>query len=89
MTETRERIEHLLTDKEKALCVAICEGKSNKEITTELGFKSVQVAKNQMRFIYKKLGVDGRMKLAIMLFRHGIVECPCGATKKEVDRCVA
>lgn len=54
-----------LTDKEKEIVKLVCEGLSNKEISSKL-FISEQTVKSHLHRIYQKLGVKNRSHLAVI-----------------------
>lgn len=77
MTETGARFHASLTPKERLICPLVATGLPNKLIAWELGTNE-QVVKNYLRFMYQKAGMDTRVEFLVFLFRHGVVECPCG-----------
>lgn len=81
MTAAGQRIMASLTRKEQALCVAICEGKSTQEIGRQFGWGSRQLVNYYVHGVYTKTETKSRVTLAVLLFRHGIVECPCGSNQ--------
>jgi len=58
-----------LTPKEKCICSLIVDGRTTKEISTTLGYgsdwHSQQRVQSQIKIIYKKLGVNDRLDLAL------------------------
>jgi DNA-binding CsgD family transcriptional regulator/PAS domain-containing protein len=57
---------HRLTEREQELALLLCEGASNKELATTLG-KSEHTVKNQLKAVFRKLGVRSRTHLAGLL----------------------
>jgi DNA-binding CsgD family transcriptional regulator len=67
---TLERvISNQLTPKESQIARLILAGMRNAEIAETLGI-SVQDAKNRLRSIFDKIGVDSRLELALQLISH-------------------
>lgn len=60
---------HNLTPRERQIAAAIARGLPNREIARELGV-SEQTVKNQLSILYEKLGVRGRVQLAMYVIRH-------------------
>jgi len=58
-----------LTKAERAIVLKLCEGMRNKEIAEARG-TNVQVIKNQLRMIYDKTGMDGRLELVLAAMAH-------------------
>jgi DNA-binding NarL/FixJ family response regulator len=58
-----------LTQREYQIVALIVEGRSNREIATQLGL-SAQTVKNQLSVILDKLGVTSRVQLAVYAVRH-------------------
>ena len=58
-----------LTPKESQIARLILAGMRNAEIANTLGI-SVQDAKNRLRSIFDKIGVDSRLELALHLTSH-------------------
>jgi DNA-binding CsgD family transcriptional regulator len=55
-----------LTARERALALLVCEGSSNQEIADRLG-RSVSTIKSELHSVFRKLGVESRGKLAVLL----------------------
>ncbi len=53
----------------------ICEGLQNADISARLHISAITV-RNHLSAIFSKLGVTGRLELAIYAFRHGLVTPP-------------
>jgi DNA-binding CsgD family transcriptional regulator len=62
-------ISNQLTPKEAQIAKLILAGMRNAEIAEALGI-SVQDAKNRLRSIFDKIGVDSRLELALHLMSH-------------------
>lgn len=77
MSEIGNRFYDGLTPKEQLILPMVAAGMANQEIATELGTK-VQVIKNYLRSMYAKAGMDTRIEFVVFLFRHRVIECPCG-----------
>jgi DNA-binding NarL/FixJ family response regulator len=60
-----------LTDRERDLVGLVGEGLRNEEIARRLGVTEKTV-RNQLTAIFEKLGVAGRLELAVFAYRHGI-----------------
>jgi DNA-binding CsgD family transcriptional regulator len=58
-----------LTPKESQIARLILAGMRNAEIAETLGI-SLQDAKNRLRSIFDKIGVDSRLELALHLMSH-------------------
>jgi DNA-binding NarL/FixJ family response regulator len=62
----------------RELCVArllVSEG-SNRAIASKMG-TSVETVKTHLVHMFRKVGVEDRLSLAMALIRHGVVACPC------------
>jgi len=59
----------MLTPRERQIVSAILDGQTNKEIADRFGI-SDQTVKNQLRTLYAKLGVSGRLQLAMYAVKH-------------------
>jgi DNA-binding CsgD family transcriptional regulator len=55
-----------LAPREQELALLLCDGRSNKELATALG-KSEHTVKNQLKTVFRKLGVRSRAHLASLL----------------------
>ncbi|MDP9316845.1 MAG: response regulator transcription factor [Chloroflexota bacterium] len=64
-----------LTERERAIVALICEGLQNTDISARLHISAITV-RNHLSAIFGKLGVTGRLELAIYAFRHGLVTPP-------------
>ena len=58
-----------LTNREKSILKLLVEGKSNKEIASEL-FISVHTVKANLEKIYEKLGINNRVLVAISCVKN-------------------
>jgi len=63
----------MLTPRERQIVSAILDGQTNKEIADRFGI-SDQTVKNQLRTLYAKLGVSGRLQLAMYAVKHRLIE---------------
>ena len=79
MTPRGERFWNRLNPIARAVAVLVAEGESNKRIA-HLRCTSEQVIKNMLVSIYNEAGHHTRLELAIFMYRHGVVDCPCGAS---------
>lgn len=66
-------LEHLLTEREKLISLAVAEGFSNKEIAQKL-FVSEGTIKNHLTSILDKLELRDRTQLAIYMLKHSPTE---------------
>ncbi len=64
-----------LTEREREIVALICEGLQNTDISARLHISAITV-RNHLSAIFGKLGVTGRLELAIYAFRHGLVTPP-------------
>ncbi len=64
--QPRER----LTNKERQVATMVWEGLTNRQIAFRIG-TSEQVIKNYLRSTFDKLGVWGRLELAMYIANHG------------------
>ncbi len=64
-----------LTEREREIVALICEGLQNNDISTRLHISGTTV-RNHLSAIFSKLGVTGRLELAIYAFQHGLVKPP-------------
>jgi two-component system, NarL family, nitrate/nitrite response regulator NarL len=68
-----KRDKPLLSDREKQIVQHVAQGFRNKEIAEKL-FISGQTVKNHLYNIFDKLGVSGRLELALYAIHHRLVE---------------
>jgi DNA-binding NarL/FixJ family response regulator len=61
-----------ITPRELEVIAAVAAGRTNKVIAQELSV-SEQTVKHQLTSIFDKLGVSGRLELAIFATNHGLV----------------
>ena len=66
-----------LTGRERALLSAVVDGCANREIATRFGV-SEQTVKNQLSTLFQKVGVSGRLALAVYALREGLVDRTTG-----------
>jgi DNA-binding NarL/FixJ family response regulator len=77
----RERTQHAnaalaqLTDRERAVLIALADGLDNKAIAERL-FISPETARTHVAKIIAKLGVESRLQAGIFAVRHGVVSAP-------------
>jgi two-component system, NarL family, nitrate/nitrite response regulator NarL len=64
-----------LTPREHQLIALICDGLGNRQISEQL-YISEKTVRNHLSGVFNKLGVSGRLGLAIFAFRHGLVRTP-------------
>lgn len=57
-----------LTRREQQIALAIANGRSNRDIASELGITE-QTVKNHLTNIFGKVGVESRLQLALALIR--------------------
>jgi DNA-binding NarL/FixJ family response regulator len=67
----RERTEEVLTCREIEIVQMIARGNSNRDIATKL-FISEGTVKSHLHAIYEKLGLKGRVQLAMYATEHGL-----------------
>ena len=67
-----ERVKNRLRPGELRMIAAVIQGYSSSEIADQIG-KSTQVVKNSLRIIFDKVGVSGRLELALFVMYHRIV----------------
>jgi DNA-binding NarL/FixJ family response regulator len=77
-----KRDKPLLSDREKQIVHHVAQGFRNKEIAEKL-FISGQTVKNHLYNIFDKLGVSGRLELALYAIHHRLVEAdrPAGVQR--------
>jgi two-component system nitrate/nitrite response regulator NarL len=59
-----------LTPRERDIVEAIMTAASNKAIADKLGLTE-QTVKNRLSALYRKLGVEGRLELALRMMKEG------------------
>jgi DNA-binding NarL/FixJ family response regulator len=64
-----------LTDRERDVVRLVGEGLRNEEIARRLGI-SEKTVRNHLTGAFDKLGVSGRLELAVFAYRHGLVRIP-------------
>jgi len=64
-----------LTEAEREVVRGVLDGRSNAQIASERGTSTNTVA-NQLRLVYAKLGVSGRLELARRCVSNGILRPP-------------
>jgi two-component system, NarL family, nitrate/nitrite response regulator NarL len=66
-----ERLDRLaaLTSREIQIARAVAEGRSNRDIATQLGITE-QTVKNHLTSIFEKVGVTSRLQLALTLIKE-------------------
>jgi DNA-binding NarL/FixJ family response regulator len=64
-----------LSDRERAILTALCEGKSNKQIAGEL-WLAEQTVKFHLTNLYRKLEVSTRTEAVNAAYRRGLLESP-------------
>ncbi len=62
-----------LTEREREILILLAQGKSNKEIATQL-FLSEKTVKHHISNIFRKLQVRNRVEAALYAYCHGLVE---------------
>jgi len=72
-----------LSERELEILSLVAQGKSNKEIASEL-FISVNTVKVHLAKIFQRIGVASRTEATLVAFRLGLVETPVGY-KKTID----
>ena len=68
MHDTANSYEHLLTEREKEILEALCQGKKGKEISKDL-YITLETVKTHCHNIYEKLHVKNRMEMLIKIGR--------------------
>jgi two-component system, NarL family, nitrate/nitrite response regulator NarL len=66
-----ERLDRLaaLTSREIQIARSVAEGRSNRDIATQLGITE-QTVKNHLTSIFEKVGVTSRLQLALTLIKE-------------------
>lgn len=82
MTPRGIEIANSLTTRESETLVELCSGATAAVIASNMGLKSAQCVKNNLRSLYDKAGVNSRYEMMLLAWRHGIVACPCGANRE-------
>jgi DNA-binding NarL/FixJ family response regulator len=60
-----------LTDREREVASLVVEGLRNEEIGKRMG-TTEKTVRNHLTAIFDKLGVSGRLELAVFAYRHGV-----------------
>jgi DNA-binding NarL/FixJ family response regulator len=69
---------HPLTRKEIEVAILVAQGKTNKEIASQL-FNSERTIDNHVQHIYNKLTIDSRAELALWVQERGLLTPVIGA----------
>jgi DNA-binding NarL/FixJ family response regulator len=72
VSQSGPREKPLLSNREKKIVQLVAQGSRNKEIGEEL-FISEQTVKNHLYNIFDKLGVFGRLELALYAIHHKLI----------------
>lgn len=65
----------MLTERERAVIVLICEGLRNKQIAERLHISQTTVV-HHLTSIFNKLGVANRLELVTYAYSHGLAQPP-------------
>lgn len=85
MTDVGRQFWKRLTPREREIVMALCESTATaSELGRELGLGG-ETLKRHMSNICDKAGMSSRLELAFFCWSNGVVSCPCGRSRAQVD----
>lgn len=62
-----------LSQRERLVLALIAEGRCNKEVAERIGWQNVQLAKNCVKRLFDKMGIDSRTAAALFVSDHPLL----------------